>query len=387
MIRFACPGCQATFSVDDSKAGKSGKCPKCQSQFYIPQPEGAVPGAPALSATNIPLSVPAPQPTVVDPNLPVEIDPCPKCQTKLSVATSDLGNDVECPYCKTVFPSTKIGSRAVAPPPLPPEKKSSFDNDFSSRPKPRITEDRDDDRPRRRRNDDDDENDAPRRSSRRDDDSDDDDDRPSRRGRGSKRAEAADDDDRPSRRRSSRRDDDDYDDDDSPRSRRSSRNRRRGSGQRSGAVTAVGVLTILLSLLWFILTGFMFFATAVIGSFLNGLPRNQMNPNGQPDIQAAVAGLAICCGLPLLLVAVFHLLGGIFTLQRKSAGRIITIICAVLAIIGGLLQLFGLIAALTRPAVATEAFLGNLFSTSILLGYGIFTMIVLCRSDYAEEFS
>ena len=55
-----------------------------------------------------------------DPNAPVEIAPCPGCQARLSVATTDLGVDVECPYCKTVYkaaradaaPAPSKGSRA-----------------------------------------------------------------------------------------------------------------------------------------------------------------------------------------------------------------------------------------------------------------------------------
>ncbi len=39
MIRFACNGCGANFKVDDSKAGKKGKCPKCGAALAIPSPE------------------------------------------------------------------------------------------------------------------------------------------------------------------------------------------------------------------------------------------------------------------------------------------------------------------------------------------------------------
>lgn len=169
MIRFACPGCQATFTVEDAKAGKTGNCPKCQTQFIIPQAEEA------------------PQPSsAVSSSAPVEIEPCPKCQTRLSVAASDVGSDVECPYCKTVFKAAKAGSRPPAPPPAPPRKSDLESTDDMGRPKSRRRpEDEDDDRPRKRgRRDEDDESERPSR--RRRDDDDDDDDRPSRR-RGSAR--------------------------------------------------------------------------------------------------------------------------------------------------------------------------------------------------------
>lgn len=89
MIKFACPGCAEVYSVEDAKAGKSGKCPKCQADFVIPPADAAVPSA------------------SVDPSAPpVEIRPCPGCSAKLSVNAGDVGKDVECPYCKSTFRAT-----------------------------------------------------------------------------------------------------------------------------------------------------------------------------------------------------------------------------------------------------------------------------------------
>ena len=163
MIRFACPGCNATFSVGDEKAGKTGKCPKCQSQFVIPEAEGG----PA------PSSPPPPPPPVSDDD---EIAPCPGCQARLSVSVSDLGVDVECPYCKTVYKAKRPGATPQQPKPrsAASDAPSSVDADRPSRPR----------RPR------DDEEEAPR-SHRRDRDDEDDDTRPSRR----RRDEDEDDDD------------------------------------------------------------------------------------------------------------------------------------------------------------------------------------------------
>ena len=154
MIKFACPGCAAVFSVGDEKAGKSGKCPKCESQFMIPEAE-----PPAVGAAPPPLS---PPPPAEDPG--VEIKPCPGCQAKLTVSPGDLGLDVECPYCKTVYKAKKLGGTAAAP---------AVDDRPSPRPR--------DDRPKRRNRGDDDDEDRP--SKRRDRYDDDDDDRPSRRRR------------------------------------------------------------------------------------------------------------------------------------------------------------------------------------------------------------
>ncbi len=169
MIRFACPGCNATFSVGDEKAGKTGKCPKCQSQFVIPEAEGG----PAPSS-------PPPPPPVSDD---VEIAPCPGCQARLSVSASDVGVDVECPYCKTVYTAKRFGATQQPKP-------RRDDNDAiamvdADRPKsPRRPRDDEEEAPRSRRRDrDDDDDEDTRPSRRRRDDDEDEEDRPRRKKR------------------------------------------------------------------------------------------------------------------------------------------------------------------------------------------------------------
>jgi DNA-directed RNA polymerase subunit RPC12/RpoP len=106
MIRFACPGCSNVFTVPDEQAGKSGRCPKCQSRFVIPDP---VPTAPAPP--------PPPPPPALNPNEPVEIHPCPKCSARLSVLAADLGGEIECPNCQKAFKALRADI------PLPPDSK------------------------------------------------------------------------------------------------------------------------------------------------------------------------------------------------------------------------------------------------------------------------
>ncbi len=233
MIRFACPGCAATFTVDDNRSGKSGKCPKCQSEFVIPDME-------PLQSTPTPasVSIPAPAPRNVDE--PVEIEPCPKCSTKLSVSGSDIGNDVECPYCKTVFQAIKPGSRPQAPPPAPGRKSQFESTDDTGRPKSRRKDfDDDDDRPRKRRRDvDDDEEDIPKiksKSESRRRDEEDDYDSPKSKNKSRRRDE--DDEDEP-KSKSRRRDEDDDDYDDRPRKKRY----RSGGNGRRVIITRVNVL-------------------------------------------------------------------------------------------------------------------------------------------------
>lgn len=140
MIRFACPGCGASYSVGDDKAGRSGKCPKCQAQFRIPDAEPAA----------------APPPPPVS-EAAVEIAPCPKCRARLSVPSEDLGAEVECPYCQTVYVAKRfdvpsVPPRRPSPPPTDdedeerPSRSSRYDEDDV-----RTRRDDEDDEPRRRR--------------------------------------------------------------------------------------------------------------------------------------------------------------------------------------------------------------------------------------------
>lgn len=95
MIQFACPGCSTTFTVGDEMAGKTETCSKCSAQFVIPDINAAiVHSSPSKSSSEI------------------EIQPCPGCQAKLVVAASDLGLDVECPYCLTNYRATKSDNKA-----------------------------------------------------------------------------------------------------------------------------------------------------------------------------------------------------------------------------------------------------------------------------------
>ena len=124
MIRFACPGCSATYSVDDAKGGKAGKCPKCGAQFLIPTavdaagfaPPPPPPPPPARREFDPTATTAFPPPPLRPPPPPpatpreVEIKPCPKCGARLSVAPADLGSAVECPYCQAVYTAKKPGA-------------------------------------------------------------------------------------------------------------------------------------------------------------------------------------------------------------------------------------------------------------------------------------
>jgi DNA-directed RNA polymerase subunit M/transcription elongation factor TFIIS len=158
MIRFACPGCEATYTVPDEKAGKTGKCPKCQAQFVIPTPP------PAAAAAPPPRPDPTPPPSAAT-DVEVEIAPCPGCQARLMVSTGDLGTDVECPYCKTVYRAETPGARSEAAEPRPRRRPAA---DVEERPSRRRRDDDDEDERTSRRRRDEDEDDDPRPRRKRD---------------------------------------------------------------------------------------------------------------------------------------------------------------------------------------------------------------------------
>lgn len=198
MIRFACPGCSATFTVTADKAGKAGKCPKCLSQFVIPAGVTAGEAAAADLAPLEPVPLtggqrppdplppplppdgPAPPPLPVDPppvnpQEPVEVRPCPSCRERLSVLPADVGKDVACPKCETVFRAEPAGRNGAPPPPGGPRRSSSLER-LGSGEEPTDEEDRDRKKSRWERNrdraDEDDRRPRPSRRSRYDDEDD-----------------------------------------------------------------------------------------------------------------------------------------------------------------------------------------------------------------------
>ena len=106
MIRFACPGCNATFSVPDEQAGQPGACDKCGVRFLIPAPLTSPVEAPPLP---LPVEEPPPPPVPTRPSNAPEVRNCPTCQTRVSILSEDIGHEVECPACKAIFKITDSG--------------------------------------------------------------------------------------------------------------------------------------------------------------------------------------------------------------------------------------------------------------------------------------
>ena len=83
MIKFACPSCSKSMRVDDSYAGKKGKCPKCGNTLEVPEQSALI-----------------------------EFE-CESCDYTIKVAAAAAGKKGRCPKCNTANP-TFIRSRACA---------------------------------------------------------------------------------------------------------------------------------------------------------------------------------------------------------------------------------------------------------------------------------
>jgi predicted Zn finger-like uncharacterized protein len=288
MIRFSCPGCDATYTVGDEKAGKTGKCPKCQSQFVIPMAEpGASAPPPLPEAPKSGKSPEPPAPAPVEPGT-VEISPCPSCSTRLTVETTDLGSDVQCPTCNTVFKATRPGSTPPVPPPAPP--KLSKLEDAGRREK---ASDDEDEKPKKKSRWGDDDEERPSKKKRRDDDEEEDDDRPRKK---SRRDDDEEEDDRP--RKKSRRDDDD-DDDDRPRKKKRSRSGRLEPHR--------GMLILILGILGLVCCGI----CAIVAVILGGSDLKKMDDGIMDDEGRTLTNIGRIIGIVAIVLNLFAICGNI----------------------------------------------------------------------------
>ncbi len=159
-----CPTCGARLTVNAEDVGAHVECPMCKTVF-----QGQAAQTPTVVAPT-----PPPPPAPAD----VDIAPCPKCRAELTVSETDLGQDVECPHCQTVYkaerPQPKAGTqlaksvRGAAPPPSRGGDDTDKKKPYEFKPKKKKDKDSpfaedDDDRDRNDDDDDDDDDDRPRR--------------------------------------------------------------------------------------------------------------------------------------------------------------------------------------------------------------------------------
>lgn len=319
MIRFACPGCQAIYNVKDDKAGKTGKCPTCGSQFLIPgEPAASDPAPP-------PLPAPPPIPPIKTPSKTVpavvEIEPCPTCNARLTVEASNIGVDIACPECSSTYLAVKLGSAPKASPAAAPRKSSFSGNSGASvadalksmGPKAKPSE-----RKSVRRDEEDE--DVPYAVN---EDDEEEGDRRSRRRTRSSRIDDEDDDDRPSRRK-----------------RRRSRRRNDGDGNRSTMRVISGILSLISGMGQLMCGGCFILAGGFVLSVLAGAASNR--PGGAPPaVGNEYTLLIIGFGMAWIFMAILNIVAGIGAFMGKPFGRVLTIVVSALAAIGCVFDLLG----------------------------------------------
>jgi DNA-directed RNA polymerase subunit RPC12/RpoP len=140
-----------------------------------------------------------------------------------------------------------------------------------------------------------------------------------------------------------------------------------GQAPRSGVVTAVAVVNYVVAGLQ-LMCGLAFMAFGLLGA---RMLRNAAAQNPNVQINGVNVGLiVVIVGVVWLALAVPMLLAGYGVQKRRNWGRVLSLILAGLAALGGVFQLLAL-----NPAV--------LFSA----GYAIFLFVVLLNEKYAAEFA
>ena len=125
MIRFACPKCGKRYHIDDSHAGKKGRCSQCGTEFRVPE-AGNVPEDAPTPVLDQPPSPPTP-PQAPTPPGPVgpsstKIDFACRCGRQMQADAKYVGQTVYCPTCGTAMtvPGTSGGPGVASYAPPPP---------------------------------------------------------------------------------------------------------------------------------------------------------------------------------------------------------------------------------------------------------------------------
>jgi LSD1 subclass zinc finger protein len=255
---------------------------------------------------------------------------CDGCKKALRIPDTAAGKKVRCPMCQTVFtalPLMEIGptTTAITTPPLP--RISEPASPLEQRP-PEPDHDRDEDddvRPRRRRD---------------------------------------------------RYDDDDEDDD---------RSFRRYSRSRSGAVTVIGIIQIVLGSLGVLLS----FCMMIGGVFLAGAPNpNPRGPGPGPGagFMGLMGGAVILIGLVAMLFGGLYIFAGIGVLNRRSWSRILSLVLGGFTGLSALFSLLGALRLMANPGQMGSG-LGNLVFAALQLAFVVFMYTILLNSRYASEFA
>lgn len=159
---------------------------------------------------------------------------------------------------------------------------------------------------------------------------------------------------------------------------------RRGEGQRSAAVTAIGVVTIIVGSL-----GLLMGLCMVFGVLIAGSARGVMMAGN--DGGAVAVGFILAFGI--LLWSLGLLVGGIGVLSRGAWARMLTLVLSGFGLAFGVACLVIAVIALTSsrgPRGAAEGavvgFVFFVFMALLLLGHGIWAFIALLGARAKSEF-
>jgi hypothetical protein len=187
-------------------------------------------------------------------------------------------------------------------------------------------------------------------------------------------------------------------DDDEPRSRRrrarDDHDLRHDVPPHSGAVTSVGVISIVMAIIFMLCGG----GFGLCGLFCTGvgMAARQQGNIFPPDLLESYGGVLLGWGILHLLLGVGLLVGGIVILQRRNWARVFTIVLAGIVGALGAVQIVVFILMATGdggdlfgnvdPEERIGQAVGGMFVALIYLAYAVFACVILLHSHYREEF-
>lgn len=169
------------------------------------------------------------------------------------------------------------------------------------------------------------------------------------------------------------------------------RPRRETAPKLSGAVTAVGILGIVLGSMALVCGACVGLGGAAVGGFQGVINKELIKQGkGDPNLAKAAADLAripfwwiVVLGVLDSLRGGLLLVGGIGTLKRKNWGRLLLL---VMAILGVLMVFVGLAGNIALGLSDPQQFVSVFFNLLIQAGFAVFAFIVLLKAANVREF-
>lgn len=162
-----------------------------------------------------------------------------------------------------------------------------------------------------------------------------------------------------------------------------------GRAPKSGAVTAVGIITIVLGSIVIIFG----LCTVIGGLFVAGAAADLDRFGGPPGARGAASAagaLVIIMAILMLGAGIFGIFAGIGVIQRKGWARIGTLVLGGFSALGAILSLVGVINTMSLPAGwpgKTGSILIGLLFVFLYIGYTVLVYVILLSSKASREFA